>query len=565
MVIGVVILAARTVTPRSLRATTAGATGMGRPSLNTAGAPPPTVCASADPRTNADKTAASATRRLPDIGVNGTTPAELGDVWWRCRSELPSFDVYIGTGLARGEIRRIRSIFVSQPNAVINRLRTAITGKVIDPTDPAYDRTRQVFSAAVDRHPAVIARPVNAPEVAAVIAAARESGLPLAIRSGGHGAGLGTNDGGIVLDVRDLNSLEIDVEGRTAWAGSGLTAGEYTKRVGAHGFVTGFGDAGSVGLGGITLGGGVGYLSRKFGLTIDSLLAAEIVTAAGDILRVDASSHPDLFWAIRGGGGNFGVVTRFQFRLHPVPAVYGGMLLLPATADVIVKVAELAEAAPEELSIIANVMPAPPMPFVPVEAHGKLSMLMLMCYAGDAASGEAAIAPFRALATPLADMVRPITYPEMFPPEDDSYRPLATGRNLFMRTVDRAAADTMVERLTTSTAPMRVAQIRVLGGAIARVAPDATAYAHRTRRIMVNVASFYQGPADKSMREEWVASFAAALNQGEPGAYVNFVGEEGEQGVRSAYPGATWDRLAAVKLKYDPANVFRINQNVPPA
>lgn len=455
---------------------------------------------------------------------------------------------------------------MSQPAAVINRLRTAITGKVIAPADPDYDRTRQVFSAAIDRHPAVIARPVNAAEVAAVIATARDSGLPLAIRSGGHsGPGHSTTDGGIVLDVRDLNTLEIDVDGRTAWAGSGLSAGDYTKQVGAHGFATGFGDTGSVGLGGITLGGGVGYLSRKFGLTIDSLLAAEIVTAAGEVLHVDASSHPDLFWAIRGGGGNFGVVTRFQFRLHAVPAVVGGMLLLPATAEVITKVAELAEAAPEELSIIANVMPAPPMPFVPPSAHGVLSVLMLICYAGDAASGEAAIAPFRALATPLADMVRPITYPEMFPPEDESHRPMATGRTMFMRQIDRNAAETMVEHLNASTAPMRVAQFRVLGGAIARVAPDATAYAHRDRRIMVNVASFFQGAADKPAREDWVARFAAALDQGESGGYVNFVGDEGEQGVRAAYPGATWDRLSAVKLKYDSANVFRLNQNIPPA
>ena len=289
---------------------------------------------------------------------------------------------------------------MSSPAAVINRLRTAITGTVITPAEPSYDEARQVYSGSIDRHPAVIARPVNAAEVAAVIAAARDSGLPLAIRSGGHsGAGHGTTDGGIVLDVRDLNSLEIDVEGRTAWAGAGLTAGEYTKQAGAHGLATGFGDTGSVGLGGLTLGGGVGFLSRKYGLTIDSLLAAEIVTANGDILNVDASSHPDLFWAIRGGGGNFGVATRFKLRLHPVPQVVGGLLVLPASADVIVQTAALAEAAPEELSLIAAVMPAPPMPFIPAAHHGKLSVLMFLCYAGDAAAGEAAVAPFRALAT----------------------------------------------------------------------------------------------------------------------------------------------------------------------
>ncbi len=455
---------------------------------------------------------------------------------------------------------------MSQPVSVVDYLRTTITGRVVAPSDPGYDEARRVFSGAIDRRPAAIARPVNAIEVAGVIAIARETGLPLAIRSGGHsGPGHSTTDGGIVLDVRDLNSFEIDVEQRTAWAGSGLTAGEYTRQAGAHGLATGFGDTGSVGLGGITLGGGVGYLSRKHGLTIDNVLAAEVVTADGDILHVDASSHPELFWAIRGGGGNFGVVTRFHFQLHPVPQVTGGMLLLPASAEVIEKIAAAAEAAPEELSIIANVMPAPPMPFVPEAHHGKLSVLMLICFAGDAEAGQAAMAPFRALATPLADMVRPTSYPELFPPEDESYRPTAVGRTLFMSAIDRGAAGAMIAHLESSNASMRVAQFRVLGGAIARVPPEATAYAHRHSRIMVNVAAFFNGPADKPVREEWVARFAAALDQGDAGAYVNFVGDEGQQSVRAAYPGATWDRLAAVKLKYDPANVFRLNHNIPPA
>jgi len=455
---------------------------------------------------------------------------------------------------------------VSHPATVVDRLRTTLSGRVLTPTDPGYDEARTVFSGAIDKHPVAIARPVNAAEVAQVIAAARDSGLPLAVRSGGHsGPGHSTTDDGIVLDVRELKSLEIDVEGRTAWAGSGLTAGEYSTQVGAHGLATGFGDTGSVGLGGITLGGGVGYLSRKYGLTIDSLLAAEIVTANGDILHVDAESHPDLFWAIRGGGGNFGVATRFKFKLHPVPQVVGGLLMLPASADIVVKVAELASAAPEELSVIAAVMPAPPMPFVPEADHGKLSVLMLICYAGDPAAGEAAIAPFRALATPMADMVGPVTYPELFPPEDHSYRPLAVSRTMFMRAIDRGLAETIIDHLNASTAPMRVVQFRILGGAIARVAPDATAYAHRTAPIMVNVASFYEGPADKPARADWVARLSAALDQGVAGAYVNFVGDEGEQGVRASYPGSTWNRLAAVKAKYDPTNVFRLNQNVPPA
>src|SRR5690606_17459323 len=199
-------------------------------------------------------------------------------------------------------------------------------------------------------------------------------------------------------------------------------------------------DAGSVGIGGITLGGGVGYLTRKHGLTIDNILAAEVVTADGDVLHVDAASHPDLFWAIRGGGGNFGVVTRFQFRLHPVDQVVGGLLMLPATADVVARTIDVASQAPESLSLVANVMPAPPVPFVPAAWHGELVVMLLICCAEDAAAGSEAVAPLRALAEPVVDMVRPMSYPELFPPEDASYRPKAIVRTMFLHSVDRDSA-----------------------------------------------------------------------------------------------------------------------------
>ena len=367
-----------------------------------------------------------------------------------------------------------------------------------------------------------------------------------------------------MLDVRDLNELEIDVDGRTAWAGSGLTAGEYTTAAAAHGLATGFGDTGSVGLGGITLGGGVGYLVRKHGLTIDSLLAADVVTADGQLVRVDADHHPDLFWAIRGGGGNFGVATRFKYRLHPLESTVGGMLILPATAETIAGFIAAAEAAPEELSTIANVMPCPPMPFVAEEHHGKIVILGMMNYAGESEPGERAVAPFRALATPLADMVKTQPYPDMYPPEDDSYHPMAVSRTMLVDRIDRKAAETIVEFLDASDAAMRVAQLRVLGGAMARVPADATAYAHRASPIMVNVAAFYEGPEDKPVREAWVAEFSAALHQGDTGAYVNFLGDEGETRVRAAYPGSTWDRLVTIKGRWDPDNLFRLNQNIPP-
>jgi len=444
-------------------------------------------------------------------------------------------------------------------------LRAAIGGRVITPDDADYDAARTVVAGGIDRLPLVIVRPANADDVAHVVRIAGETGLPLAVRSGGHsGAGHSVVDDGIVLDLRDMKALVIDVEGRTAWAEAGLTAAEYTTATAAHDLATGFGDTGSVGIGGITLGGGVGYLVRKHGLTIDSLLAADIVTADGELLRVDAEHHPDLFWAIRGGGGNFGVVTRFKYTLHPLETTVGGMLILPATAESIAGFIAAAEAAPDELSTIANVMPCPPMPFVPEAHHGQIVNLALMTYAGDPAAGERALAPFRALATSIVDMVKTQPYAAMYPPDDDEYHPLAIARTMFVDRIDQGVAGTILEHLKRSDAAMRVAQLRVLGGASARVPADATAYAHRASRIMINVAAFYEGPDDKPVREAWVAEFVAALHQGDTGAYVNFLVDEGEARVRAAYPGTTWDRLSVIKGRYDPTNLFRLNQNIPP-
>ena len=440
-----------------------------------------------------------------------------------------------------------------------------IAGRVIGPNDPEYDAARATFYGGTDRRPAAIVRVANADDVSRVITFARETGMELAVRSGGHsGAGHSVSDGGIVLDLKDMHALEIDPKTRTAWAETGLTAAAYTIAADAHGLATGFGDTGSVGIGGITLGGGVGYLVRKYGLTIDDLLAADIVTADGQLLRVDAENHPDLFWAIRGGGGNFGVATRFHYRLHDVSTMVGGMLMLPATADVIQSFIALSGAAPEELSTIANVMPAPPMPFVPAEQHGKLVIFGMLCYAGAVEAGERAVAPFRALATPIVDMVKPGRYPEMYPPDDESYHPIGTSRTMFIDSVDRRIADTIVEHLGSTDASMRVAQLRVLGGAMARVPVEATAFAHRRSRIMVNCAALYERTDQADVYEPWVTGFAAALKQSDAGAYVNFLSDEGPDRVRAAYPGPTWDRLAAIKRRYDPTNLFRLNQNIPP-
>ncbi|WP_117213246.1 FAD-binding oxidoreductase [Allorhizocola rhizosphaerae] len=436
------------------------------------------------------------------------------------------------------------------------------TGKVFTPDHPEYDSVRTIFPGGFDLRPSLIVQPSDAQDVARVIAYARENELELAVRSGGHSPGFGSTDGGVVLDVRALKGLDIDVAARTAWAGSGLTAGEYTKAAAEHGLATGFGDTGSVGIGGITVAGGIGFLVRKHGLTIDNLLAAEVVTADGQILHVDDQSHPDLFWAIRGGGGNFGVVTRFKFQLHEVDETVGGMLMLPASAEVVARFMELCEAAPEELSAIVMVMSAPPMPFVPQEYHGKIVVMALMTYAGPAADGEQVLAPFRALATPIVDGLKPGRYVDMFAgPEDDSYHPTAVGDNLFVDRVDTVVAETIVKYLNDSDAPLRAAQLRVLGGAMARVPADATAFAHRASKIMVNLATFYVGADDKPRREAWVADFRKALQQNDTGAYVGFLADAAPE---RAYPTSTLERLREVKRRYDPDNVFRVNLNVTP-
>jgi len=423
-----------------------------------------------------------------------------------------------------------------------------------------------VVAGHIDRRPAVIVRPTDASEVARVVTFARESGLPFTVRCGGHsGAGHSVVDDGIVLDLANLKGIEIDADGRSVWAQTGLKAAELTGAVTEHGLAIGFGDTGSVGIGGITLGGGHGYLSRVHGLTIDNLLAAEIVTADGQVIVTDEDNDPDLFWAIRGGGGNFGVATRFRYRLHELGQIVGGMMLIPATAESVEGFIAACESAPEQLSAIGNVMPAPPMPFVPAEHHGRLAILALICWSGPVEEGDQAIAPFRALGEPLADMVQPMPYPGMFPPDDGEYRPLAVARTMFVDRVDSGVAELIIDRLENSDAAMRAVQLRPMGGAITRVPVDATAFAHRNSKIMTNVASFYEGPEDKPIRQQWVSELSGQLQQDDEGAYVNFLADDGPDAVRSAYPGATWDRLTQIKAVYDPDNFFRNNQNIPPA
>jgi len=283
------------------------------------------------------------------------------------------------------------------------------------------------------------------------------------------------------------------------------------------------------------------------------------------LLHVDEISHADLFWAIRGGGGNFGVATRFKFKLHRLDKIYGGMLFQPATADTIASFLAEADSASDELSIILNIMTAPPMPFLPEDVHGKIIMMSMLVYAGDVGEGERVMSKFRAIATSYADMLRPMTYPEMFPPEEGGdYHPVAANRTMFLDHVDRSVAEFILTTLQASTANMAVTQLRVLGGAMARVPADATAFAHRESKIMANLAALYDKPEDKDHHENWASQYESDLRQKDKGAYVNFLGDVDQKQVRAAYPGDTWKKLGQIKKKYDPTNLFRLNQNIPP-
>jgi len=450
----------------------------------------------------------------------------------------------------------------------IDMLGSMIRGRVIAPHHADYYALRTVALGQFDHRSAAIVRVANAPDVATVLNFAQATDLPLAARSGGHSTGgFSSADGALVIDVRDIKAIEIDTTARTAWVGAGCTAGEVTLAVEQHGLIVGFGDSGTVGVAGLTLGGGIGYLVRKLGLTIDSLLAVEIVTAHGDILIADETSHPDLFWAVRGGGGNFGIITRFLFRLHNLPAFTGGPLILPPTPEVIAGFAKLADEAPEELSAIAMIMPLPPAPFVPAEAHGQLAFVAMMAYAGDPEAAQRALAPFRALATPLADLVGPTPYSSLYmldPPPGE--RPMVETRSRFTNRFGIEEARALVAAAHNCTAPMSMSQLRVLGGAHARIDSDATAFAHRSERFMVTFLAMYGGGPDAvAEQQRWVAESIAAVVPAGTGAYVNFLGADEASGLGAAYPAETLERLRQVKRRYDPENLFRINQNIMPA
>lgn len=451
---------------------------------------------------------------------------------------------------------------------LLDDLAARLRGELITASHPAYDNARRVVNFTVDRHPLAIVRAADATDVAAAVTFARAYDVPLAVRSGGHSvARQSIIDDAVIVDLSHMKQIHIDPEARLARVQPGATSGDLAGPANAHGLALTTGDTHSVGFGGLTTGGGVGFMVRKYGLTIDNLVAAEVVTAAGEIVTASADERPDLFWAIRGGGGNAGIVTEFTFRLAAVSQILGGELILSATREVVRGYLDYVTEAPEDLTTIAHLMHAPPAPHIPQELVGQLVFSILVCWSGEQAAGQAAVAPLRALATPLVDALAPIPYPEIYRFTAHQAEPHAASlRMMFANDLSDAALDAALSAMRESSSPFSLVQFRGLGGAFARVPVGATAFAHRDQRYFVAIIGLWLDPAaDPAPHQAWTAALWEQIRHEGHGVYVNFLEEEGDRRVRDAYPPATYARLAAIKRHYDPTNLFRFNQNVPPS
>lgn len=448
----------------------------------------------------------------------------------------------------------------------LDSLRDRLAGQLITAGETAYDEARTTLYGRT-RFPLAVARVLNAADVAATVDFAREHGVPIAVRSGGHSlAHYSVVDGAVVVDFTTMKHVSIDPVARIARVEAGATSGDLAAPAHEHGLALSTGDTHSVGIGGLTTGGGIGFMVRKYGLAIDNLLEAEVVTADGKILTASADQNPDLFWGIRGGGGNFGIITRFTFQLAPVGQILGGDLMLPASREVIRGYLDYAATAPDDLTLIANVMHAPPAPYVPQERIGEMVLSILVTWTGGLEDGERAIAPLRALATPVADAVGPMPYPAIYDFTAHQAAPHgASIRMMFADELSDDALDAMLLAMEHSSSPYSLIQLRGMGGAFARVGNDATAFAHRDRRYFVAVIAVWLDQAeDTAVHEAWTGALWDVLRPEGSGVYVNFLEREGVDRIREAYPGSTFDRLREVKAIYDPENLFRFNQNIPP-
>ncbi|GGX97000.1 FAD-binding oxidoreductase [Streptomyces anandii] len=456
-------------------------------------------------------------------------------------------------------------------DATVAELETGLRGTVVRPGDPAYDQARAVWNAAHDKHPALVVRCAGTADVIRAVEFARSQDLLVAVRGGAHSiAGFSTCEGGIVIDLSAMKGAVVDPVRRRVVAQAGMTWGDLDHETQAFGLAVTGGLVSSTGVSGFTLGGGVGWLLRRHGLASDNLTAAEVVTADGRVVRADARENPELYWALRGGGGNFGVVTSLEFQLHPVgPQVLAGLIFYPAdqARQVITGWRELTGGMPDELTTLINLTTAPPLPFLPEEVHGTRIVALAGMYAGAPEDGEAAVAPLRTLGTPVADLMGPMPYLGMQSLLDPLWT--AGAHNYFTSAFIEPsddAVDAVLRHHAMSPTPFSELHLHQLGGAFARVPADATAFSQRDAGVLCNVIA---RSADGTGFDAHVAWARAARQEiaghGRGTMYVNFTGDAAEDRVRASYPDAVHERLVRVKDAYDPTNMFRLNQNIRPS
>jgi FAD/FMN-containing dehydrogenase len=453
--------------------------------------------------------------------------------------------------------------------ATTRELRESLRGELVLPGEPAYDEARSVWNGMIDRRPALIVRCAGSSDVKAAIGFARSEGLEVAVRGGGHNvAGNATCDGGLVIDLSPMKGIRVDLDARTVRAQGGLTWGELDAETQTHGLATTGGLVTTTGVAGYTLGGGIGWLMRKHGLACDNLIAADMITADGQTVHASEAENAELLWGLRGGGGNFGVVTEFEFRLHPVSQIYGGMVAWPASqgGEILRFWRDWIHDTPDDLCTMAAFLYAPPEPFVPPEVVGH-PIFALACFHLDPdGRAEDDLAPLRGLG-PAVDVLGPMPYDAiqgMF----DAAVPRGSRnywRSGYLDELSDDAIEAIVAAVPGLPSPLGQLHVHQMGGALSRVADGATAFGSRQSPYLMNYIGLWLDPSEDAQNTEWVKSASDAMAPFGTGArYVNFLADEGEAGVASAYEAETMTRLRGLKSKYDPTNFFHLNQNIKP-
>ena len=450
----------------------------------------------------------------------------------------------------------------------IEELSGRVRGQVITQGDDAYDEARKVYNGMIDKRPRVIVRASDQADVIVAVRFAREAGADLSIRGGAHSVpGFGTNDGGVVLDLSGMNGTRVDPRNKTATAQGGCCWGDLDHATHAFGLATVGGVVSSTGIGGLTLGGGMGYLTRKHGLTVDNLISADVVTAEGELVHASEDENSDLFWALRGGGGNFGVVTEFEFRLHPVKMIYGGPMFFEASRarDVLTAFRDYIAEAPRELGAFWAWQIAPPLPFIPEERHGETMCAVIACWSGEMAAGEAAFAPFTNAAPVVAHAVGPMPYPAL-----NSAFDLPAGLQHYWKAnfVEEISDDLIQAHLEHGPripAVESAVHIHVINGAVHDVDADSTAFGNRDATFSTVIAGIWPDPQDNEANIAWVRDYYAATAPfSRDGGYINFQSADDAENAEKNY-GSSYQKLREIKKKYDPDNLFRMNQNIPPS